>query len=207
MWMNFRAVGIGRAPHGGLPGAPAGTLRPYRQWRRIEQATMSHGYGLSASLLQLAQMYTAFANDGVFVPASIHARHGKPVYGRRVYSPRVSEQVLTMPRSVVSDDGTAPQTAVPGYTAAGKTRTAYRWTPREYDRTQFRASFVGVVPAQHSRVIIAVSVDRQRTGSHFGGAFAGPVFSEIAVKTMNLLGVMPDDPGSRFVEDRGAQVT
>jgi cell division protein FtsI (penicillin-binding protein 3) len=207
MWMNFRAVGVGRAPHAGLPSAAAGTLRPYRQWRRIEQATMSYGYGLSASLLQLAQMYTVFANDGVFLPATIHARRGKPVYGRRVYSPSVSEQVLTMLRSVVSDDGTAPQAAVPGYTVAGKTGTAYRWTPRGYDRSQFRASFVGVVPAQHPRVIIAVSIDRPRKGSHFGGAVAGPVFSEVATKTMSLLGVMPDDPGSRFVKDKSAPIT
>lgn len=207
MWNNFHAVGLGRPPHAGLPGAAAGTLRPYRSWRRVEQATMSYGYGLSASLLQLAQMYTVFGNDGVFVPATIQARRDTPVPGRRIYSPRVAAQVLSMLESVVSEDGTAPQAAVPGYTAAGKTGTAYRWTARGYDRSQYRASFVGIVPAQHPRVVIAVSIDRPRQGSHFGGAVAGPAFSDIAAKTMNLLGVTPDNPGTMFVQDKQGPVT
>jgi cell division protein FtsI (penicillin-binding protein 3) len=207
MWNNFHAVGLGRAPHAGLPGAAPGTLRPYQNWRRIEQATMSYGYGLSASLLQLAQMYTVFGNEGLFVPATIHPRHGVPVRGRRVYSPRVAAEVLAMLESVVSEDGTAPQAAVPGYTAAGKTGTAYRWSARGYDRSQYRASFVGIVPAQHPRVIIAVSIDRPHVGSHFGGAVAGPAFSDIAAKTMNLLGVTPDDPGAQFVQDKPGPVT
>lgn len=202
MWINFRAVGLGRPPRAGLPGAAAGTLRPYQNWRRIEQATMAYGYGLSASLLQLAQMYTVFGNDGVFVPATIHARRGPLVSGKRVFSPRVAAQVLTMLESVVSDDGTAPQAAVPGYTAAGKTGTAYRWTAHGYDHSQFRASFVGIMPAQHPKVVIAVSIDRPRHGSHFGGAVAGPVFSDIGSRIMSLLGVTPDDPGTRFVQDR-----
>ncbi|MGP8434207.1 peptidoglycan D,D-transpeptidase FtsI family protein [Paraburkholderia fungorum] len=207
MWNNFHAVGLGRPPHAGLPGAAAGTLRPYRSWRRVEQATMSYGYGLSASLLQLAQMYTVFGNDGVFVPATIQARRDTRVPGRRIYSPRVASQVLSMLESVVSEDGTAPQAAVPGYTAAGKTGTAYRWTARGYDRSQYRASFVGIVPAQHPRVVIAVSIDRPRQGSHFGGAVAGPAFSDIAAKTMNLLGVTPDNPGTMFVQDKPGPVT
>lgn len=207
MWNNFHAVGLGRPPHAGLPGAAAGTLRPYRSWRHVEQATMSYGYGLSASLLQLAQMYTVFGNDGVFVPATIQARRDTRVPGRRIYSPRVASQVLSMLESVVSEDGTAPQAAVPGYTAAGKTGTAYRWTARGYDRSQYRASFVGIVPAQHPRVVIAVSIDRPRQGSHFGGAVAGPAFSDIAAKTMNLLGVTPDNPGTMFVQDKPGPVT
>ncbi|WP_244438860.1 peptidoglycan D,D-transpeptidase FtsI family protein [Paraburkholderia dilworthii] len=207
MWNNFHAVGLGRTPHAGLPGAAGGTLRPYQSWRRIEQATMSYGYGLSASLLQLAQMYTIFSNGGVFVPATIHPRHGVPVHGRRIYSPRVAAEVLTMLESVVSDDGTAPQASVPGYSVAGKTGTAYRWTARGYDRRQYRASFVGIIPAQHPKVIIAVSIDRPRQGSHFGGAVAGPAFSDIAAQTMNLLGVTPDNPGAQFVQGERRPVT
>ncbi|MFM0418827.1 peptidoglycan D,D-transpeptidase FtsI family protein [Paraburkholderia aromaticivorans] len=207
MWNNFHSVGLGRAPRAGLPGAAAGTVRPYRNWRRIEQATMSYGYGLSASLLQLAQMYTVFSNDGVFVPATIRARHGVGAPGRRIYSSRVAAEMLCMLQSVVSTDGTAPQAVVPGYTAAGKTGTAYRWTARGYDRSEYRASFVGIVPALHPRVIIAVSIDRPRSGSHFGGAVAGPAFSDIAVRTMSLLGVTPDNPGTQFVQDRPAPIT
>ena len=207
MWRNFHSVGLGRTPRRRAAGRGSGHATSLSGWRRVEQATMSYGYGLSASLLQLAQMYTVFGNDGVFVPATIHARDGGPVPGRRIYSPRVAAQVLTMLESVVSEDGTAPQAAVPGYTAAGKTGTAYRWTAHGYDRDQYRASFVGIVPAQHPRVIIAVSIDRPRQGSHFGGAVAGPAFSDIAAKTMNLLGVTPDNPGAMFVQDKPGPVT
>ncbi|WP_081884866.1 peptidoglycan D,D-transpeptidase FtsI family protein [Paraburkholderia kururiensis] len=192
MWHNFRAVGLGRPPAAGLPGAAAGNLRPYQRWRRIEQATMSYGYGLSASLLQLAQVYTTFANDGVFVPATIHAQGDAPVHGRRIYSVRVAHEVRAMLESVVSKDGTAPQAQVAGYTVAGKTGTAYRWTPKGYDHSQYRASFVGIVPARAPRVIIAVSIDRPRKGSHFGGAVSGPAFADIAARTMHILNVSPN---------------
>ena len=193
MWHNFRAVGLGRAPSAGLPGAAAGGVRPYQHWRRIEQATMSYGYGLSASLLQLAQVYTVFANDGVFVPATIHARSAAHIEGRRVYSARVAREVLAMLKSVVSKDGTAPQAQVAGYTVAGKTGTAYRWTATGYDHDQYRASFVGIVPASAPRVIIAVSIDRPSKGSHFGGAVSGPAFADIAARTMRILNVSPNE--------------
>lgn len=193
MWRNFRAVGLGRAPSAGLPGAAAGNLRPYQHWRRIEQATMSYGYGLSASLLQLAQVYTIFANDGVFVPATIHERGAARVHGRRIYSARVAREVLAMLESVVSKDGTAPQAQVAGYTVAGKTGTAYRWTAKGYDHSQYRASFVGIVPASAPRVIIAVSIDRPSKGSHFGGAVSGPAFAKIAARTMHILNVSPNE--------------
>ena len=191
MWRNFHAVGLGRAPAAGLPGAAAGNVRPYRHWRRIEQATMSYGYGLSASLPQLAQAYTIFANDGVFVPATIHARDAASVHGRRIYSARVAREVRAMLESVVSKDGTAPQAKVVGYTVAGKTGTAYRWTAKGYDHSQYRASFVGIVPARAPRAIIAVSIDRPSKGSHFGGAVSGPAFADIAERTMHILNVSP----------------
>lgn len=194
MWNNFRALGLGRAPRAGLPGAAVGRVRPYQHWRRIEQATMSYGYGLSASLLQLAQAYTTFANDGQFVPASILSLQGKRVKSRRVYSAHVASEVRKMMQSVVSRDGTAPQAAVPGYSVAGKTGTAYQWTAKGYDRRQYRASFVGIIPAGRPRVIVAVSIDHPRRGSHFGGAVASPPFARIAAETMYLLNVAPDQP-------------
>ncbi|BFG80517.1 penicillin-binding protein 2 [Paraburkholderia terrae] len=194
MWKNFRAVGLGRAPASGLPGAASGNVRPYRHWRRIEQATMSYGYGLSASLLQLAQIYTVFANEGVFVPATIQLRRTAPAPAHRIYRKRVATQVRAMLETVVSKGGTAPQAAVSGYTVAGKTGTAYRWTENGYDRRQYRSSFIGIVPARSPRVIVAVSIDRPTKGSHFGGAVSGPVFADVAARTMRILNVVPDRP-------------
>ncbi|WP_371884375.1 peptidoglycan D,D-transpeptidase FtsI family protein [Caballeronia sp. S22] len=193
MYENFRALGLGHAPRAGLPSAAAGRVRPYRHWRRIEQATMAYGYGLSASLLQLAQAYTSFANDGRIAPATIYRRDpALAMSGRRVYSARVAREVRGMMESVVSRDGTAPQAAVPGYTVAGKTGTAYKWTTKGYDHQQYRASFIGIVPAKRPRVVIAVSIDRPMRGSHFGGAVAGPPFVAIATQAMQTLNVAPD---------------
>ncbi len=94
MYRNFRALGLGHSPRAGLPGTSAGNVRPWKCWRRIERATMAYGYGLSASLLQLAQAYMSFANDGRIVPATIHAGDahlGAPA-GRRVFSMRVARE-------------------------------------------------------------------------------------------------------------------
>ncbi|WP_255727893.1 penicillin-binding transpeptidase domain-containing protein [Caballeronia sp. PC1] len=82
--------------------------------------------------------------------------------------------------------------AVPGYSVAGKTGTAYKWTTKGYDRQQYRASFIGIVPAKRPRVVIAVSIDRPLHGSHFGGAVAGPPFVTIATQAMQVLNVAPD---------------
>ncbi len=191
MWHNFRNLGLGLAPHAGLPGEAAGTVRDWHHWRRIEQATMAYGYGLSASLLQLAQAYTTFANDGVFVPATIFQQHA-PVTGKRIFSVKTAQSVRAMMENVVSKGGTASQVVVPGYTVAAKTGTAYRWTQHGYDYHQYRASFVGLIPAQHPRVIIAVSIESPTKGSHFGGAVAGSAFEAIASPTMTRLRVEPD---------------
>jgi cell division protein FtsI (penicillin-binding protein 3) len=193
MWRNFQRLGLGNAPRAGLPGEARGHVRGWQHWRRIEQATMGYGYGLSASLLQLVQAYTAFANDGVLLPATIHRLDAPPV-GRRVYSAHTAREVRAMMERVVSAEGTAPNAAVAGFTVAGKTGTAYRWTSRGYDHSQYRASFVGIIPASRPRAIIAVSIDNPRKGSHFGGAVAGPVFVAIASQTMQLLNVAPDKP-------------
>ncbi len=97
-----------------------------------------------------------------------------------------------MMQAVVSKDGTAPQAAVPGYSVADKTGTAYKWTAKGYDHHQYRASFVGIVPAKQPRVVIAESIDRPLRGSHFGGAVAGPPFVDIATQTMRALDIPPD---------------
>jgi hypothetical protein len=157
--------GWGRLRTRGYPVRRAVACAHWNHWRRIEQATMGYGYGLSASLLQLAQAYTVFANDGVIVPATVH-RLDAPATGHRLYSARTAQEVRAMMQRVVSANGTAPDAVVNGFSVAGKTGTAYRWTSHGYDRSQYRASFVGIIPAVHPRVIIAVSIDNPRKGSH-----------------------------------------
>ena len=201
MWNMYTSIGLGQAPKVGFPGAAAGRLRPWKSWRRIEQATMSYGYGLSVSLFQLARAYTAIAHDGQILPVTIfrHPGDNQPVVGTQVFSPTTAREVRTMLESVVSKDGTSPDAAVPGYRVGGKSGTAYKHGPHGYDHSKYRASFVGMAPMPNPRIVVAVTVDEPTAGSHFGGAVSGPVFSGIVGDTLRTLNVPPDMPVKQLV--------
>lgn len=198
MWDMFTSVGFGQAPKIGFPGAVAGRLRPFKSWRPIEQATMSYGYGLSVSLLQMAHAYTIFAHDGELIPVTMFRTNG-PVAGERVLSPEVARQVRAMLETVTAPGGTAPQAQVMGYRVGGKTGTAYKHAGRGYDRSKYRASFIGLAPMSNPRVIVAVSVDEPSAGSHYGGTVAGPAFVAITGGTLRALNVRPDSPIRQLV--------
>jgi cell division protein FtsI (penicillin-binding protein 3) len=200
MWNMYTSIGLGQAPKVGFPGAAAGRLRPWKSWRRIEQATMSYGYGLSASLFQLARAYTAIAHDGQILPISIFRTPGdQPVTGTQVFSPTTAREVRAMLETVVAPGGTSPDAAVPGYRVGGKSGTAYKHSGRGYDKSKYRASFVGMAPMPNPRIVVAVSVDEPTAGSHFGGQVSGPVFSAIAGDTLRSLNVPPDMPIKQMV--------
>ncbi|WP_027818003.1 peptidoglycan D,D-transpeptidase FtsI family protein [Paraburkholderia bannensis] len=201
MWNMYTSIGLGQAPKVGFPGAAPGRLRPWKSWRRIEQATMSYGYGLSVSLFQLARAYTAIAHDGQILPVSIfrHPGDDQPVIGTQVFAPTTAREVRTMLESVVSKQGTSPDAAVPGYRVGGKSGTAYKHGPHGYDRSKYRASFVGMAPMPNPRIVVAVTVDEPTAGSHFGGAVSGPVFSGIVGDTLRSLNVPPDMPVKQLV--------
>ncbi|HEV3105983.1 MAG TPA: penicillin-binding protein 2, partial [Trinickia sp.] len=200
MWNMYTSIGFGQAPKVGFPGAAAGRLRPWKSWRRIEQATMSYGYGLSASLFQLARAYTAIAHDGQLLPVSIFKSDlSQPVSGPQIFSPTTAREVRTMLETVVSSAGTSPEAAVPGYRVGGKSGTAYKHVGRGYDRSKYRASFVGMAPMPNPRIVVAVSIDEPTAGSHFGGTVSGPVFAGIVGDTMHTLNVPPDMPVKQLV--------
>ena len=193
MWNMYTSIGLGQAPKVGFPGAVSGRLRPWKSWRRIEQATMSYGYGLSASLFQLARAYTAIAHDGQVLPVSIFRTPGDaPVTGPQVFAPTTAREVRAMLEMVTAKGGTSPDAAVPGYRVGGKSGTAYKHAGRGYDKSRYRASFVGMGPMPDPRIVVAVSVDEPTAGSHFGGQVSGPVFSAIAGDTLRSLNIPPD---------------
>ena len=200
MWNMYTSIGLGQAPKVGFPGAAAGRLRPWRSWRRIEQATMSYGYGLSASLFQLARAYTAIAHDGQILPVSIFRTPGDaPVTGPQIFSPTTAREVRAMLETVTAPGGTSPDAAVPGYRVGGKSGTAYKHGAHGYDKSKYRASFVGMAPMPDPRIVVAVSVDEPTAGSHFGGQVSGPVFSAIVGDTLRTLNVPPDMPVKQMV--------
>ncbi|CAG2130669.1 putative peptidoglycan D,D-transpeptidase PenA [Cupriavidus yeoncheonensis] len=198
MWDMFTSVGLGQAPKIGFPGAVAGRVRPFKSWRPIEQATMSYGYGLSVSLFQMAHAYTIFAHDGEIIPVSMFRTNG-PATGERILTPQVARDVRAMLETVTAPGGTAPEAQVMGYRVGGKTGTAYKHEGRGYNRSKYRASFIGLAPMSNPRVIVAVSVDEPTAGSHYGGAVAGPVFAAITGGTLRALNVQPDSPIRQLV--------
>ncbi|HEY2606112.1 MAG TPA: penicillin-binding protein 2, partial [Paraburkholderia sp.] len=206
MWNMYTSIGLGQAPKIGFPGATAGHLRPWKSWRRIEQATMSYGYGLSASLFQLARAYTAIAHDGQIMPVTIFRTPGDlPATGPQIFSPVTAREVRAMLETVVAPGGTSPDAQVPGYRVGGKSGTAYKHGAHGYDKSKYRASFVGMAPMPNPRIVVAVSVDEPTAGSHFGGQVSGPVFSAIAGDTLRSLNIPPDMPVKQMVvEDDSA---
>ena len=192
MWNSLTAVGIGQKPQTPFPGAVTGRLRPWKSWRPIEQATMSYGYGLSASLFQIAHAYTAFAHDGEVIPVSLLKNTGQEPAGVQVFSPLVASEVRQMMHLAAAPGGTAPLAQTQGYSVGGKTGTAHKQVGKGYASNKYRAWYTGMSPIDKPRIIVAVMVDEPGAGKYFGGLVAAPVFSQVVQQTLRILNVVPD---------------
>lgn len=191
MWELFTQLGFGHRPQVPFPGATGGRLRAYKSWRPIEQATMSYGYGLSVSLLQLAQAYTVFARDGEWIPITL-LKSSEPANGVRILSAAHAQAVRQMLHSVAGPGGTAQKAQTLGYSVGGKTGTARKQEGKGYAARKYRAFFVGLAPIDQPRIVVAVMVDEPSNGVYYGGAVAAPVFADVVQQTLRLLGVPPD---------------
>ncbi|SDM25460.1 peptidoglycan synthetase FtsI [Oryzisolibacter propanilivorax] len=191
MWETFSALGFGQKPQISFPGAVTGRLRPYKSWRPIEQATMSYGYGLSASLFQMARSYTVFANDGKIIPGTM-LKSDQPPVGVPVFSPRTANQVRKMLQMAAGPGGTGQKAQTVGYSVGGKSGTARKQAGKGYAVGKYRAWFTGLAPVEDPRLIVAVMVDEPNNGTIYGGTVAAPVFSEVVQQTLRLMGVQPD---------------
>ena len=207
MWQEFTQVGLGQAPRIGFPGAVAGRLRPAEKWPPIEQATMSYGYGLSVSLIQMARAYTVFVNDGQVLPLSF-TKLQQPTQGVRVISPKTAEQMRKMLEYAAGPGGTAPRAQVVGYSVAGKTGTARKQSNGGYVERKYIGSFIGFAPASNPRLIVAVMVDEPSAGKIYGGDVAAPIFAGVVAGALRALNVAPDAPyKTLIVRDEGAPET
>ena len=202
MWEMFAQVGLGQKPQIDFPGAVTGRLRAHKSWRPVEQATMSYGYGLSASLFQLARSYTVFARDGEIIPVSMlkqepaagqDGQKGEPVpvAGHRVMSAQTAQAVRHMLQLAAAPGGTAPKAMAIGYSVGGKTGTARKQEGKTYT-TKYRAWFVGLAPVSNPRIVVAVMVDEPSKGVFYGGDVAAPVFSQVVQQTLRMMNVAPD---------------
>lgn len=193
MWETYTALGYGRKPELAFPGAAAGRVRHWKSWRPVEQATMSYGYGLSASLFQMAHSYTAFSHDGRVIPATLlKAPEGASVEGVRVFSEKNARAVRKMLALAAGPGGTGQRAQTVGYSVGGKSGTARKQVGKGYASNRYRAWFTGMAPIEQPRVIVAVMIDEPSNGVYYGGAVAAPVFSEVVQQTLRIMGVQPD---------------
>ena len=194
MWEVFSQAGFGQKPHIAFPGVVSGRLRPYKTWRPIEQATMSYGYGLSASLFQMARAYTVFGHDGQIIDTTLLKRD-EPAAGVQVFSAKTALEIRKMLQMAAGPGGTGQKAQTLGYSVGGKSGTAYKQVGKSYgtdkDR-KYRGWFVGMAPIDQPRVIVAVMIDEPRAGKYFGGEVAAPVFSELVQQALRMKGVQPD---------------
>ncbi|MDD2811331.1 penicillin-binding protein 2 [Rhodoferax sp.] len=191
MWEMYSNVGFGQKPQVPFPGAVSGRLRPHKSWRPIEQATMSYGYGLSVSLMQLAHAYTVFGRAGDLVPLSM-MKVAAPVLGQPVFDSQVALDVRHMLHLVTGPGGTAPKAQTMGYSVGGKTGTANKQEGRGYAAKKYRGVFAGLAPIEAPRISVAVMIDEPTNGQYYGGDVAAPVFSQAVQQTLRVLGIAPD---------------
>ncbi len=191
IWQVLSGFGIGRTTLSGFPGESAGVLHEHRHWRAVGQATMSYGYGLSVTALQLARAYAAIAAGGEIRPVSLLAVD-EPVPGERVISARTAAELTLMLETVVSSAGTAQRAAVQNFRVAGKTGTAWKSAGGGYSRDRFTAVFGGFTPLDDPRLVVVVVIDEPQGDEHYGGQVAAPVFARIASEALRLLAVAPD---------------
>ncbi|HEX2493852.1 MAG TPA: penicillin-binding transpeptidase domain-containing protein [Steroidobacter sp.] len=188
---TLAAFGFGEVTGSGFPGESAGLLNDASQWRKIGQATISYGYGLSVTPLQLARAYAILGAGGIKRPVTLR-RVNEPAPGERVLDERVAKELLRMMESVVSQDGTGGRAALAGYRVAGKTGTAWTAAAGGYSTERYKGTFGGVVPASRPRLAAIVMIDEPSGNKYYGGDVAAPVFANVMAGALRVLGVPPD---------------
>ncbi|HVP34962.1 MAG TPA: penicillin-binding transpeptidase domain-containing protein [Steroidobacteraceae bacterium] len=191
VWTTLTGLGFGQVTTSGYPGESAGLLPAYSQWRPIGIVTMSHGYGLSVTPLQLAHAYATIGALGVARPVSFLAAESQAA-GTRVLESAACRELLAMLESVVAAEGTGKLAAIPGYRVSGKTGTAWKATAGGYSTDRYMAVFGGVAPASEPRLAAVVVIDEPSAGQHMGGQVSAPVFARVVGGALRLLAVAPD---------------
>ena len=191
MWGTYSRFGFGEATGTGFPGESAGVLRNHRRWRRLEQATISYGYGVSATPLQMAQAYAAIANGGKLrQPTFIQGSNNPPI---SAIDTRVANQVAAMLETVTSKAGTGKRARVANYRIAGKTGTSHKASASGYADSRYVSSFAGFGPVSNPRLVCVVVINDPTGKEYYGGLVAAPLFSTVMTGAMRLMNIPPDN--------------
>jgi cell division protein FtsI (penicillin-binding protein 3) len=202
-WSMYQKLGLGSDTGSGFPGEAIGRLSTSALHNDFERASLSFGYGLSVTPMQLARAYAALAADGELKPVSF-LHNKEAVSGEQVMSVETAKAVRKMMQQVVSEKGTGKLAQVANYSVAGKTGTVHKFVAGGYAEERYLSIFAGMIPAESPELVMVVMIDEPRNGKHFGGDVAAPVFSKVMAGAMRLLDVAPDlVTGNRLVMKKG----
>ncbi len=191
IWTTLSQLGFGHITGAQFKGESAGIFSNYERWSAEHIASLSFGYGISVTPLQLAQAYAAVGAMGVMHPLTIQRRNAA-VAGEQVISERSARKLIGMLESVVQV-GTGTKAAIPGYRVAGKTGTARKSNGSGgYYEDRYTAVFGGVAPASNPRLAAVVVIDDPAAGRYYGGDISAPVFANVVGGALRLMGVAPD---------------
>jgi len=194
IWHTLTAFGLGQVTGSGFPGESAGLLNDPAHWKRIGTASISFGYTLAVTPLQLAHAYSIIGSGGISRPVTLRRVDGA-VEGQRVIDERVAREVLQMMEAVVAQEGgTGGRAALAGYRVAGKTGTAWK-AAGGYgtdENRRYMATFGGVVPASRPKLAAIVVIDEPAGKTYYAGDVAAPVFANVMAGALRLMGVPPD---------------
>ena len=191
VWDMFYRLGFGQAVGIGFPGESIGKLPEPGSWKPLEVATLSYGYGMSATALQVAQAYMVFGNGGYKYPLTLIKRD-QEAEPEQVMQPRVSAELRKAMLAVVEKGGTGTRAQIPMYSVGGKSGTVHRVGASGYEDSEYKAIFAGVAPLHDPRIAMVVVVDAPAGEEYYGGEVAAPVFARVVAESMRLLGVTPD---------------
>jgi len=186
--------GFGQPTGVDLPGEQSGIVLRWWQYSGSSMANLPFGQGESVTPMQMVAAYSAIANGGVLraphVVQSIGGTATPLPAGHQIISATTASELRDMLRGVLADGGTASGAAIPGYDMAGKTGTANIAINGHYSDSAYVASFIGMVPTNHPRLVVAVVVN-QPHGSIYGGSVAAPAFQQIVGWAVPYLGIPP----------------
>ncbi|MBF2758819.1 MAG: penicillin-binding protein 2 [Ectothiorhodospiraceae bacterium AqS1] len=192
LWRGLDRMGLATSTGSGFPGEAYGTLPDFSTWGEARQVTLSYGYGLSVTLLQLARAYAIFGNGGLLPDLRFLKTQGVPP-APRVMDAAIAAEICRMLEEVVQPGGTATRAHVEGYRIGGKTGTIRKLVDGGYGDRHV-ALFAGLAPMSAPLLSVAVVIDEPSGGVYYGGLVAAPVFSEIVAESLRFLGVPPDAP-------------
>jgi cell division protein FtsI (penicillin-binding protein 3) len=200
MWSIYSRLGFGRVTGTGFPGESAGVLRDHQRWRKLEQATLAYGYGLSVTPLQLARAMAAVADGGRLRQPSFIMGADNPV--QSVMDPALADELAAMLETVTGPAGTATRAAIDGYRIAAKTGTSRKVGVSGYS-DRYISSIAGFAPVSDPQLAAVVVIQDPRGDDYYGGVVAGPLFGRVMADALRLTNVPPDEVASLLARAGG----